>query len=250
VRSSGELILHPEAHVPFLGDLERFAATTLYPWRFAIGALAIAVVVVLVVVAIRRGWVAAAQRHPGRTGVLLAVALVFLAPAAWYLGSPLFIRTELQEPPPAAVGAGETAAQSTSPTLVPSPDPGSAQPSAPDPTPAATPVATPVVRTGSFAGADEFHFGSGRATLTEAADGRSTLRFDDFSVRNGPDLYVYLSPDPDGYAEGAIELGRLRATDGSFNTPIPPGTDLTGVSSVVIWCREFAVLFAVAPLEG
>jgi hypothetical protein len=114
----------------------------------------------------------------------------------------------------------------------------------------ATPVATPVVRTGSFSGADDFHFGSGRATLTEAADGSSTLRFDDFSVRNGPDLYVYLSPDPSGYAEGAIELGRLRATDGSFNTPIPPGTDVTGARSVVIWCREFAVLFAVASLEG
>ena len=240
--------------MPFLGDLERFAATTLYPWRFAIGAVAIAVIVVLSVVAVRHGWVAAARRHPGRTGVLLAVALVVLAPAAWYLGSPLFIRTELQEPPPAAIGAGATAAPSASPTLVTSPDPGSSQPPAPDPTPGATPVATPsatpVVRTGLFAGADEFHFGSGRATLTEAVDGSSTLRFDDFSVRNGPDLYVYLSPDPDGYAEGAIELGRLRATDGSFNTPIPPGTNLTGVRSVVIWCREFAVLFAVAPLEG
>jgi len=239
--------------MPFLGDLERFAATTLYPWRFAIGAVAIAVIVVLSVVAVRRGWVAAARRHPGRTGVLLTVALVVLAPAAWYLGSPLFIRTELQEPPPAAVGAGATAAPSASPTLVPSPDPGSSQPSAPDPTPGATPgatpLATPVVRTGSFAGADEFHFGSGRATLTEAADGSAALRFDDFSVRNGPDLYVYLSPDPAGYAEGAIELGRLRATDGSFNTPIPPGTDVAGTRSIVIWCREFAVLFAVAPLE-
>ena len=85
---------------------------------------------------------------------------------------------------------------------------------------------------------------------TIAADGSAALRFDDFSVRNGPDLFVFLSPDPAGYVEGAIELGRLRATDGSFNTPIPPGTDVAGTRSVVIWCREFAVLFAVAPLEG
>ena len=69
-------------------------------------------------------------------------------------------------------------------------------------------------------------------------------------MRNGPDLYVYLSPDPNGYAEGAIELGRLRATDGSFNTPIPPGTDVRALRSVVIWCSEFAVLFAVAPARG
>ena len=110
--------------MPFLGDLERFAATTLYPWRFAIAALAIAATAGFVALAIRRGWFAAARRHPGRTGVLVAAVVVVLAPAAWYLGSPLFIRTELQEPPPAAVGAGATAEPSASPTLVPSPTQG------------------------------------------------------------------------------------------------------------------------------
>jgi hypothetical protein len=236
--------------MPFLGDLERFAATTLYPWRFAIGAVAIAVIVVLVIVAVRRGWVAAARRHPGRTGVLVAAVVVVLAPAAWYLGSPLFVRTELQEPPIVAVGPtpGPATPGPTGPAAAPTTAPAGSP--LPAPTPTDAPTAAPVVRSGAFTGADDFHFGSGRATLTEAAEGSSTLRFDDFSVRNGPDLYVYLSPDPDGFAEGAIELGRLRATDGSFNTPIPPGTDLTGARSVVIWCREFAVLFAVAPLDG
>ncbi|HYN49044.1 MAG TPA: DM13 domain-containing protein [Candidatus Nanopelagicales bacterium] len=236
--------------MPLLGDLERFAATVLYPLRFVLAAIAIGILVVLVVVAIRRGWVAAGRRHPVRTGVLVALALIVLAPAAWYVGSPLVIRTELQEPPPAAGGGGATDAPSASLPLAPSSASGSPQPSAPGSGPGATAVATPVVRTGTFAGADEFHFGAGRATLTAAADGSSTLRFDNFSVRNGPDLYVYLSPDPSGYADGAIELARLRATDGSFNTPIPPGTDVSGVRSVVIWCREFAVLFAVATLDG
>jgi len=236
--------------MPFLGDLERFAATTLYPWRFAIAAFAIAAAAGFVILAARRGWLAAARRHPGRTGVLVAVAVVVLAPAAWYLGSPLLIRSELQEPPIVAVGptpgpaTPEPTAAAAAPTTAPADSP------APAPTPADAPTAAPVVRSGAFAGADDFHFGRGRATLTLAPDGSAALRFDDFSVRNGPDLYVYLSPDPDGYAAGAIELGRLRATDGSFNTPIPPGTDVAGARSVVIWCREFAVLFAVAPLEG
>jgi len=236
--------------MPILGDLERFAATVLYPLRFALAAIAVVVVVVLLVVAVRRGWVAAARRHPGRAGVLAAVALAVLAPAAWYLGSPLFIRTELQEPPivavvptPGPATPGPTAA-AAAPTTAPAGSP------APAPTRADAPTPAPVVRSGAFAGADDFHFGRGRATLTETADGAFALRFDDFSVRNGPDLYVYLSPDPAGYAEGAMELGRLRATDGSFNTPIPPGVDVTGARSVVIWCREFAVLFAVAPLDG
>ena len=235
--------------MPFLGDLERFAATTLYPWRFAIAALAVAVAAGCVVLAARRGWLAAAQRHPGRTGVLVAVAVMVLAPAAWYLGSPLFVRNDLQEPPIAA--AVPTSGPPTpEPTATEATPTAPADSPAPAPTPAGVPTAAPVVRSGAFTGADDFHFGRGRASLTIAPDGSAALRFDDFSVRNGPDLFVYLSPDPAGYADGAIDLGRLRASDGSFNTPIPPGTDLSGVHSVVIWCREFAVLFAVAPLDG
>jgi len=213
------------------------------------------VVVGLLVVATRRRWWSAARRHPGRAGVLVGVAILVIVPAAWHLGSPLIIRTELNEPPPVAAvspGPGAPARQpSSAPTASPatataSPVPGTAAPRTPDP----TPVATPDVRSGAFAGADDFHFGRGRATLTVAPDGHHTLRFDDFSVRNGPDLYVYLSPDPAGYADGAVELGRLRATDGSFNTLLPAGVDVTQARSVVIWCKQFAVLFAVATLDG
>ncbi len=76
------------------------------------------------------------------------------------------------------------------------------------------------------------------------------MRLEDFSVRNGPDLFVVLSPDRDGYTDDSIEVGRLRATDGSFNMRVPEGTDVSGVKSVLIWCKQFAHLFAVAPLEG
>jgi hypothetical protein len=100
------------------------------------------------------------------------------------------------------------------------------------------PAPTPLERSGSFSGADDFHFGRGTARLIETGPGTYIVRFEDFSVRNGPDLFVYLSPDPAGYADGAIELGRLRATDGSFNTPVPDGADVSAVRSVVIWCKE------------
>src|SRR3989304_887301 len=46
--------------------------------------------------------------------------------------------------------------------------------------------------------------------------------------------------------EEALNLGRLKATDGAFNYEIPAGIDLKGVKSVVVWCRQFDVLFAVA----
>ena len=74
------------------------------------------------------------------------------------------------------------------------------------------------------------------------------MRFEEFSVRNGPDLFVYLSPDPAGYADGVVELGALKATDGTYNMEVPAGTDVSGLHSVVIWCKQFAVQFAVAPL--
>jgi hypothetical protein len=56
-------------------------------------------------------------------------------------------------------------------------------------------------------GADEFHFGKGTARLIEPAPGVFTVRLEDFAVRNGPDLFVYLSPSADGYTDGVVELG-------------------------------------------
>jgi hypothetical protein len=237
--------------MPFFGELERFAATTLYPWRLPIAALTIAAAVGLVLLAARRGWLAAARRHPVRSFAVAAVLLAVLAPAGWYLGSPLFIRAELVEPTAAALVAspGPSRLEPSTGSQVGSPSGSMAASMAPPSAPPG-PTPSPVVHAGTFVGADDFHFGHGQATLVVAPDGSATLRFDGFSVRNGPDLYVYLSPDPKGYADGAIELGRLRATDGSFNTPIPAGTDVRPVRSVVIWCKQFSVQFAVAALAG
>ena len=228
----------------FLGDIERFIATNLYPNRVAIAIGLVVLLVAAIVVARRLGWFAAARRNPGRTGLIVVLALAIGLPSAWYLGSPLFIRTTLNEPAPTAAASKpspEPAATATplEPSAAPSP--------APTPTPAPT-LAAP--RSGTFAGADEFHFGSGTATLVETAPGAWTVRFEDFSVRNGPDLFVYVSPDAAGYAETAIELGRLKATDGSFNMDLPAGSIPTDAASVVIWCKQFAVQFAVAPLAA
>lgn len=210
----------------FIGDLERLFATSLYPLRVPIAIGLAVALVLLVVVARRRGWFAAARRHPARTTALVAVLLAVGLPTAWYLGSPLFIRTSLVEPAPSVPPVASAV-------------------------PTSAPTSAPVAageRRGEFRGADEFHFGSGTARLIETAPGRYTVRFEGFSVRNGPDLYVYLSPDPDGYTADSIELGRLKATDGDFNTDVPAGTDVSNVRSVLIWCKQFGVLFAIAAL--
>jgi hypothetical protein len=229
----------------FIGDLERFIATNLYPNRVPIAIGLAVLLVAAILVARRRGWFAAARRHPGRTGVALVLALAIGLPSAWYLGSPLFIRTSLDEP--AATAAAPTPSPVASLTPAPSEASASDGPAAPTATPAPV-LAEP--RIGTFTGADEFHFGSGTATLIETAPGAWTVRFEDFSVRNGPDLFVYVSPDAGGYDDAAIELGRLKATDGNFNMDLPAGSTPTGAASVVIWCKQFAVQFAVAPLAN
>jgi len=239
--------------VEILGDLKRAFATTLYPLRIPLMALAAAAFVAVLWFARRRGWLAAVRRHPARTGVAAVVVLAVTLPAAWYLASPLVVRSELQEAPPVAViVTAAPAAAPTSPRPAASPEASTTDDRA-APGPSSSPpvsAPSPPARAGMFTGADDFHFGRGVATLIATEPGRYVLRFEDFSVRNGPDLYVYLSPDPAGYTDGAIELGRLRATDGSFNTPIPVGTDVSSTKSVVIFCKEFAVTFAVAPLDG
>jgi hypothetical protein len=236
-----------------IGDLERLFATSLYPLRVPIAIGLGLALVGLVLVARHRGWLAAAGRHPGRTGAIAVVALAITLPIAWYLASPLFIRTELVEPLSAAVSESATPApaapsdapmSSLEPSSVPSVEPSMA------PTPEPTPFEPVTLAGGSFRGADDFHFGTGTARIIETAPGRFTLRFEDFSVRNGPDLYVYLSPEAAGYADGALELGTLKATDGSFGYELPLDTDPAGYASAVIWCKQFAVLFAVAPLAA
>jgi hypothetical protein len=169
-------------------------------------------------------------------------------PLAWILGSPLFIRTELVEAAPA--GQGTTAV--ASPAIEPNPSavasPASSAGVSPKPSQSPTPFPARSVAMGRFRGADDFHYGSGLARIIETEPGSYVLRVEEFSVRNGPDLFVYLSPARDGYERGALELGRLKATDGSFNYRIPAGTDVTEFRSAVVWCKAFSVQFAHAPL--
>jgi len=101
---------------------------------------------------------------------------------------------------------------------------------------------------GAWRGADDFHFAGGEALIIETAPGKFILRLENFSVRNGPDLFVYLSPDADGYDDGAISLGELKATDGAFNYAIPEGVDVSQFNSAIIWCKQFTVLFGTATL--
>ncbi len=236
----------------FIGDLGSFILGTAYALRVPFAIAGIVALVVLAAVARRRGWVGVARRHPLESAVAIGAAAIVAVPLSWYLVSPLFLSTELQEAPVGAAADPSpfpVALTTPAPTASASPRPGASATVAPIASPTPEPWVPAPPRRGEFVGTDDFHFGRGTATLHEAAPGEWVVRFDDFAVRNGPDLYVYLSPDADGYADGAIEVARLKADKGSFNTPVPPGTDVSGVRSVLIWCKQFSHLFAVAALD-
>ena len=109
-----------------------------------------------------------------------------------------------------------------------------------------------LVSRGELMGADEFHTGSGDVLLVIGPDGEVILRFQDYTVRNGPDLHVYLTPDPGGdvHVEGAISLGPVKATQGSVNYEVPADVDLDSFRAAVIYCVPFQVTFATAVLDG
>jgi hypothetical protein len=181
-------------------------------------------------------------------------------PVGYYLVSPLWERNTVCEASPIpGAGAGSekcddvAVAATMPPTASPMDGPAETPTAAPRteaPTASPTPAFEPhAVREGTFRGADDFHFGEGKALLIETAPGTYVLRFEEFSVRNGPDLFVYLSTDPEGYSEDGINLGGLKGTDGAFNYDVPPGTDVSGFTSAIVWCRQFSTLFAVATLK-
>jgi hypothetical protein len=226
--------------VSVLGDLGSALFGAAYTYRFLVAVASVAAVVAIAIVARHRGWHGRARQQPWRAAAILVPTLALAVPVAWYLGSPLVLSTTIDEPAPIAAA---TPAPSTPATGAPSSTSASTPP-APSGTPARIALA------GTFHGSDDFHFGRGTARLIETSPGTFVVRLEDFAVRNGPDLYVYLSPSADGYADGSIELGRLKADTGSQNYPVPAGAldDPTVAASVVIWCRQFSHLFATAPL--
>lgn len=130
------------------------------------------------------------------------------------------------------------------------PAPASAQ--APVTPPPATPEAPVVLGSGTFQSQE--HETTGTAQLVRLADGSHLLRLEDLASSDGPDVKVWLSSLPAGgdwfkYRSGRyVDLGAVKATHGNHNYLLPPGTDITGLTSVVLWCDRFSVAFGSAPL--
>ena len=233
----------------FLGDLGSALFGAAYEYRILLAIATIVTVVAIGLVGHRRGWLRSARSHRGRTAAILIPAIALALPVGWYLGSPLILSTTIDEPAPIAAAPSQAAIAFPSSSVggnLPSP---ASQPRATTDTTAAP---APLQLTGTFHGSDDFHFGRGTARLIETSPGVFVVRLEDFAVRNGPDLHVYLSPSADGFDRGAIELGRLKADTGNQNYAVPAAAlrEPGAAASVVIWCKQFSHLFATAPLTA
>ena len=188
----------------------------------------------------KRNWIIA--------GTVVAIPVLAVG---WWLGSPLFLDTEVNEAFPRSSEAVvpddmtqeqvedemESAASQAGLTV---------EDDMPD---SASPAQ---VSTGEFADYDNFHKGSGTATIYTLEDGSQVLRLEGFEVTNGPDLHVLLVPNanPEDRDDitGYLDLGSLKGNIGDQNYGIPDGMDVTEYGSVVIYCQPFHVIFSVASL--
>jgi Electron transfer DM13 len=170
--------------------------------------------------------------HPARVAGALLTAVV-LSAIVWYLASPLFVRTYMNE---------------ALPTMAP--DIASPVGSAAETTAQAS-AAARVLRSGELGYVDAIHNGTGLVRIIDVG-GRRYVRFEVVQLTNAPDVHVYLSRETGGgWDEGtSLYLGPLKATNGSFNYELPPTADLATYRSVVVWCRAFHVLITWADLAA
>lgn len=169
-----------------------------------------------------------------KKSIIVAIIVAAIAvPATVYAATPLFINTTINEPAPLAVADDKMIEDK----------PGTAMAEKDGNTMMEKELE------GGFAGAgDGIHNAEGAAKVIYVEGGNDVLRLENLKVTNGPDLYIYLATD--GQASDFVDLGRLKANNGNQNYNIPEGTDLSKYDTVLVWCKQFSVLFGSAELTS
>jgi hypothetical protein len=213
-----------------------------------------------------------------KIGIISAIVIIIVGAGAFYLVSPLFTSTEVNEPLPTSAVQSESfrrfiemneeekmqvaeqmssqerdeimsAATKVNNSIDEHVDQALLEQQQPQPqnTTSTTNTKQNILRTGSFVGVgDGIHNAEGIAKVIPLEGGSYILRLENLHVTNGPDLYVYLATDKT--ASDFVSLGKLKANNGNQNYDIPSETDLTRSDTVLIWCRPFSVLFGSAEL--
>ena len=216
------------------------------------------------------------MRRGIKIGVISAIVIIIVGTGAFYLVSPLFISTEVNEPLPTSAVQSESfqrfiamneeqkmqeakqmssqerdeimsAATKVNNSIDEPMDQAllEQQQTQLQNTTSTTNTSQETLRRGAFVGVgDGIHNAEGVAKVVPLQDGSNILRLENLHVTNGPDLYVYLATDKS--ASDFVSLGKLKANNGNQNYDIPSETDLSKYATVLIWCRPFSILFGSA----
>ena len=90
------------------------------------------------------------------------------------------------------------------------------------------------------------HTTSGDVKLIESADKKKYLIFDNLKSDAGPDLRIYLSEDKS--AKVYTEISN-KVTVGNSKIEVPTAANTDKQKTVLIWCKQFSVLFGSADLK-
>ncbi len=115
------------------------------------------------------------------------------------------------------------------------------------------------VAVGEFTRLDAIRWALGDVVVYQQADNSKVLRFESFSVVNGPNLHVILSgrtadtllqgtPLPGELAGNDVDLGALKGTLGAQNYDVPPELDISSYNSVLIVSQSLNIIYSIAPL--
>jgi Electron transfer DM13 len=90
------------------------------------------------------------------------------------------------------------------------------------------------------------HPTSGTVTLYEDKDKKRTIVFENLKTDNGPDIRIWVAEDTK--AKNYIEISD-KVLQGNYYLPVSETIDFTKKSHVLIWCKQYTVLFGNAKLQ-
>ena len=90
------------------------------------------------------------------------------------------------------------------------------------------------------------HTTSGNVKLIESADKKKYLIFDNLKSDAGPDLRIYLSEDKSAKVFTEVTS---KVVNGNSKIEIPTAANTDKQKTVLIWCKQFSVLFGSAELK-
>jgi hypothetical protein len=108
-----------------------------------------------------------------------------------------------------------------------------------------SPTIISIGKQGTFQGKNGYNV-AGTVTLKATNDNLELNFLDDFSASDGPDVRIYLSKSIDNINQ-SLELATLNS-NGAQSYNLPADVSITEYRYVVIWCKQFGVLFGNADL--